>query len=429
MSNKSYSSDSNYNESSLKKSIIRNFKFKKNVAKITNQFFLDLSKNDKLVLDNYKNHSFYEINSLCRNCDLEFKNINIKEYNFSNSFLFMIYIYKPNKLDKLINPYKEDSNSSCETFNFDIYNKIIFLKIIFYHIKCLDNMFKNIKYTFQDLTNSMGVKDKNYKLYRGTIIPNINNYIENDTIIFNEYLSCSNNKKISLGFTDLFDSNHCFFIIKNVNKCPFIFLDWQVANKKNEELKMDFFDEFECVLPRGCQFKIKKIFYTTMFNKYYKILIKKHIYEIINKKIENLILYKYNEKELINMVNNINNQKLRVIELEFLKWDLPKINYDKLINESFDKTVKRINKLEYNVPQNIINNIVKENKVINTKQNTKLNTKQNTKLNTKQNTQKTKKLNTQKTKKQNTQKTKKQNTKQNTENNTQKTKKQNTMKK
>jgi hypothetical protein len=166
-----------------------------------------------------------------------------------------------------------------------------------------------------------------------------------------------------------------------------------------------------------------------MFNKYYKILIKKHIYEIINKKIENLILYKYNEKELINMVNNINNQKLRVIELEFLKWDLPKINYDKLINESFDKTVKRINKLEYNVPQNIINNIVKENKVINTKQNTKLNTKQNTKLNTKQNTQKTKKLNTQKTKKQNTQKTKKQNTKQNTENNTQKTKKQNTMKK
>lgn len=350
--------------SSIDKSVLAGLNFKKSILKLTETFVSSLTKEDINVLMNYKRLGYLYMNNLCRNSNIDFTNIKLDNYYFDNNYIKDTFTY----INKVKNPYEKQG---MDNINYIIYDILIFIKNILYSIHVLDTIFTKVKYTISDLAKAMGINKNEFVLYRATNIPNICNYKLGDTLSFNEYLSCSNNKKVSLGFTNISNPEHVFFIIKNIDKCPFVFIDWLIG--KNEKIKLDLYDEYECLLPRYCEFKITKIYYTSAYYKYYKHQHKENIINKINNEIDNITNYTIKKDNLLSMIKNIKHKKLRVIELEFVKCNKPQCDISKILKENIKLFSKRIIDITIGMYKDTIINVINNKNPNSTLKKTKTN--------------------------------------------------------
>lgn len=110
------------------------------------------------------------------------------------------------------------------------------------------------------------VSDKSLTVFRGIKENKDNKFISKykvgDKIKFNSYTSTSLAPHVSINFLDYTKSTCCFMIITIPKNVKMLYLPW-INDKNNKIPKLyDFYfdsDEFELLLPRGCEFIVKKI--------------------------------------------------------------------------------------------------------------------------------------------------------------------------
>ena len=105
-----------------------------------------------------------------------------------------------------------------------------------------------------------------YRATEGEVLTNKNTKI-GDELIFQNYMSTTTRKTVSLNFTNIKtnDDTHscCLFILYNMKNIPYIYLPWDVVYKhkniNNSDIKYADDDEFEYLLPRNLKFEIINI--------------------------------------------------------------------------------------------------------------------------------------------------------------------------
>ena len=105
-----------------------------------------------------------------------------------------------------------------------------------------------------------------YRATEGEVLTNKNTKI-GDELIFQNYMSTTTRKTVSLNFTNIktSDDTHscCLFILYNMKNIPYIYLPWDVVYKhkniNNSDIKYADDDEFEYLLPRNLKFEIINI--------------------------------------------------------------------------------------------------------------------------------------------------------------------------
>lgn len=212
-------------------------------------FYNKLDKSDLEGLSYYKGDGYYMLNYLLNNNKL------------SNEYLIN-YIKKSKD-------GKEVTMSGLKDY------------VKFKINKLLENILK-LEKVFQKAPKS----DKKLSVFRGiteTDTKIISQYKVGDKIKFNSYTSTSFSPKISVRFMkNRFTKklNCCFMVIEIPKNVKMIYLPWVNQDNNKQNLTDHTFDgdEFELLLPRGCEFvvtKIDKVKTTDLFlnyNKKYKEL-------------------------------------------------------------------------------------------------------------------------------------------------------------
>jgi hypothetical protein len=120
------------------------------------------------------------------------------------------------------------------------------------------------------------ISSNNLVLYRGLIHTppyckvDLYDVKAGDTINIPTYMSCSSNYDISETFSFIYQKTaKCIMlIIRNLEGCPFIYLPWNIMmqdkfkhpEKKLKSGEMLNASEHEYLLPRGCSFKVNKVY-------------------------------------------------------------------------------------------------------------------------------------------------------------------------
>jgi hypothetical protein len=257
----------------------------------------------------------------------ELQNYKFNGYLFMNEFLRNKGILKEIKLNIL---GSFNNVSSGLSLTVEKIPKFIEYKInkVINSIKLIDSIFNK-----QNIPKLEGSEI----LYRGikgefdTSKYKIGNEIEMES-----FLSCSFNSEVAERFASQFVTNTnycCMFIIKDCKDLPYIYLQWGVSKneKMTNENLIDYGDEFELVLPRGCKFEITDI-YKYIPNNYKKTkqISTGNFMKLIKKKYGSQeITDEIYEKEMVTLY-----QQLIVIELKFINHnvsELPEYKYNSTV--------------------------------------------------------------------------------------------------
>ena len=300
------------------------FEWKRQLVKQSRPYFNALSENQKEALRVYKYMGFLVINKFLRNLAQQTKSGG--QPMFSPFGKFKLDIRASTMTHKLLEEYEKvrakiNSKTTLgqlteiiQKFHYDAYQMVI---------KDIDTCFA-AKSRVPKLTNPH--PNKKTILYRGTSLhAKMLAKRPGDILEFGEYLSTTLEPEIAFRFLGLGANRDVpiqpvLLIIRGYDGQPFIFLDWDaVETKRMDKLKYaPGADEYELVLPRGCQFKLIRKYRSKEFAKYYnpeKIALQKlsDFYSDIGD-VESNFLSRESVKEIINKPIEIT-----VLELEYVK--------------------------------------------------------------------------------------------------------------
>lgn len=300
------------------------FEWKRQLVKQSRPYFNSLSENQKEALRVYKYAGYHVINKFLRNLAQQTKS---GGQPINSPFgKFMLDIRHSTMTHKLLEEYQKarekitdkttlgQLTEIIQKFHYDAYQDVI---------KDMDDCFAP-KSRVPKLTNPH--LNKKTILYRGTSLPaKMLAKRPGDILEFGEYLSTTLEPEIAFRFLGLGADQDTpiqpvLLIIRGYDGRPFIFLDWQaVETKKMNKLKYaPGADEYELVLPRGCQFKIINKYRSKEYAKFYnpeQIALENlsDLYSDIGD-VESNFMSRASVKEIINKPIDIT-----VLELEYVK--------------------------------------------------------------------------------------------------------------
>lgn len=355
------------------------FEWKRQLVKLSQSFFNGLPEEQKEALGVYKNMGYQIINKFLRNL-AQIKTGMPKNNPFGKFKLDIRHSTMTQKLFEEYQKVRDKINDKTtlgqlteiiQKFHYDAYQTIV---------QDMDKCFA-AKSRVPKLTNPQ--PGKKTILYRGAMLPNkLVNKQPGDTLEFGEYLSTTLEPEIAFRFLHLgvapdAPSKPVLLIIHGYDGKPFIFLDWQaVETHKMDKLKYTpGGDEYELVLPRGCQFKIVKKYRSQEYSKYYNpeivalekasnfysdigdvpsdFLSRESVKEVINNKIELTVIEVEFVKRLEQKITHINANDPGVLtEMELFLGDIvPKTSKSRTIksnmsNKPIKNTIKKSKKLK-----------------------------------------------------------------------------------
>lgn len=254
--------------SSIKHSIIRMVKAKRDTVQSYAEFFNSLKPRQKSTLQYYKHAGYVPINAYLRYKPSRFNNE--PEYKPE------IHISKfgPNIPNSMAKQYREDyktltAKTSLQEFGTFVYK--YFVKTVMDSIRDLDAIFAHPK--VPKIQTNLYSKDSRVVLYRGVdSIPGIRSRKPGDMITMDDFISTSFNPRVSIRFMGIGmnSPDSVLFVMRGLQGQPYIFLDWgAVAAGKMTGLKAtDYGDEYEYLLPRGLTFRVVRAGFSSEYTKY-----------------------------------------------------------------------------------------------------------------------------------------------------------------
>jgi len=298
------------------------FKWKRLFVQANKDFFNKLPKQQKEALRIYKFSAYQEINKYLRAPEHERFVVPFGEFRLDKKDTVMpkaLFAEYSQAIAK-ITPATQLSTlgNMVQRYHYDAYYNAI---------QNLDKIFKSP--AIPKLASPATITEP-VILYKGTRLPHstVSKPIGSN-ITFGEYLSTSVDPEVATTFTFINwiepATVPVIFIIKNYDTHPlgqrYIYIDFgPTATGKMETMKYTpFSDEYEVLLPRGCQFKITAKYKTADFNKYFGSLPEKvavlhagPLYSNIGK-VRDSFFGKKEVKELLDRKFEI-----QVMELEFI---------------------------------------------------------------------------------------------------------------
>ena len=300
------------------------FEWKRQLVKQSRPYFNGLSENQKEALRVYKYMGYQVINQFLRNLAQQTKS---GGQPINSPFgKFKLDIRHSTMTHKLLEEYEKVREKITDKTTLGQLTEIIQK----FHYDAYQNVIKDMDECF--VAKSRVPKlinlhpNKKTILYKGTSLPTkLVNKKPGDILEFGEYLSTTLEPEVSFRFLGLGVNRDSpiqpvLLIIHGYDGMPFIFLDWQAVEKAQMD-KLKYApggDEYELVLPRGCQFKLIRKYRSKDYVKYYnpeKIALEKlsDFYSDIGE-VESSFLSRASVKEIINKPIDIT-----VLELEYVK--------------------------------------------------------------------------------------------------------------
>ena len=241
------------------------FKWKRELVRTNTTFFNGLPKAIKESLHAYKGNAYLEMNNFLRNP--------YDQYEPFGPFRLdddRMMILTPTLRAEFIKVKKTITGATTLKELQDIVFK--------YHINPYYNAIIQLDKIFRKQTvpklKSIHPDNPMVVLYKGSKVPQSLTVKRPGSIItFNEFLSTSLTPEIATMFmgTQEPKMDQVLFIIHGYESNPYIYVDWEPTRTGvMKDMKYTpYGDEYEILLPRGCQFKIVKKYSTTEYNSYY----------------------------------------------------------------------------------------------------------------------------------------------------------------
>lgn len=292
------------------------FKWKRELVRTNTAFFNSLSRTIKESLHAYKGNAYREMNNFLRNPYDQYEPFGPFRIDDHRSMIL------PTKLrEEFIKVKKTITGATTLKELQDIIFK--------YHINPYYNAIIQLDKIFRKQTvpklKSIHPDNPKVILYKGTKAPQtLTAKRPGSLITFNEFLSTSLTPEIAIMFMGIQETkmDQVLFIIHGYESNPYIYVDWEPTRTGvMKDMKYTpYGDEYEVLLPRGCQFKIIKKYRTTDYNSYYgNIELDKHKITKLNplyNNIDNVNNSFFDRKEVKSILESVFD--ILVIELEYI---------------------------------------------------------------------------------------------------------------